>query len=62
MAAAAAAAVTIHHGVGAFHNLDSLSYSSKRNKSVIFAKFLAQEGTKFQVCFRNVIKIKITAS
>jgi hypothetical protein len=62
MAAAAAAAVTIHHGVGAFHNLDSLCYSSKQNKSAIFAKFLAREVTKFQEYFRDVIKIKITAS
>jgi len=61
-AAAAAAAVTIHHGVGAFHNPKFLSYSSKQNTSAIFAKSLALEVTKFQVCLAGIIKIKLTAS
>jgi len=61
VAAAAAAAVTIHHGVGAFHNPEFLSYSSKQNTSAIFAKSLTREVTKFQVCLTGVIKIKLTA-
>jgi hypothetical protein len=62
MAAAAAAAVTIHHGVGVFHNPEYLSYSSKQNTSAIFAKFLARELTKFQVYLTGFIKIKLTVS
>lgn len=61
-AAAVAAAVTIHHGVGAFHNPEFLSYSSKQNMSAIFAKSLAREVTKFEVCLTSVIKIKFTTS
>ena len=61
-AAAAAAAVTMRHGVGAFHNPEFLSYSSKQNTSAIFAKSLARKVTKFQVCLIGVIKIKLTAS
>lgn len=60
--AAAAAAVTMHHGVGAFHNPKFLRYSSKQNTSAIFAKSLAGEVTKFQVCLTGVIKIKLIAS
>jgi len=61
-AAAAAAAVTIHHGVGVIHNPEFLSYSSKQNTSAIFAKYLARKVTKFQVCLRGLIKIKLTTS